>query len=67
MTLAVGLGMSGPRQDPKPERLRMTKRTITVIIILIIGIVVMLLRRNGDDRRAPSPTPIFEDVERIAP
>jgi hypothetical protein len=42
-------------------------RNIIVFVVILIGLIVILTRSNGDGRRAPSPTPIYEGVDKIAP
>jgi len=52
--------------QPNARRI-LNARTIIVLVLMVILAVILLTRRNGDDRRAPSPTPIFEGVDKIAP
>ncbi|MCB0790837.1 MAG: hypothetical protein H6595_11800 [Flavobacteriales bacterium] len=42
-------------------------RGFILLIVIITGILVMVLREEGDDRRAPAPTPTNENVNVIAP
>ena len=56
------------KADDTTDRPRLfNTRNIIVFVVILIGMIVILTRRNGDDRRAPSPTPIYEGVDKIAP
>jgi hypothetical protein len=38
-----------------------------ILLVLIVAVVIMITRDQGDDRRAPAPTPTNENVHQVAP
>ena len=40
---------------------------IVLFLLIVAGVMYSIIRSNGDDRRAPAPTPIYENVNRISP
>ncbi len=67
MGLAVNTGHERSHAYRKDPASAYHPLAIVLFLLIMAGVMYSIIRSNGDDRRAPAPTPIYENVNRISP